>query len=209
MPLVLPLLEQIVAGQPRKPKPIHDSFQSIVDKFNANIVDADVNSAANISGSKLGNATIVGSDKLADGTVTTSKLETSTSTITGVTTAKIADTNVTTAKLAALAVTSAKLAMTIHVVAFTISSFTAYGVDLDSEVGSAAVNPTSSFAKATYDLVGCYVKTLTGSFGVGGVIAMYADDSGTNWAGTVRVIRDAAGSGNISGSAVYVFMQKV
>jgi hypothetical protein len=215
MPLVLPLLEQIVAGQPRKPKPIHDSFQSIVDKFNANIVDADVNAAANISGTKLADSTIL-TAKIADGQVTTSKLQTSTGAADGVTTIKIADLAVTKPKIAAASVTSDKLVMTIHVVAFTIVAgvFTGVTDSIDGglvvSVATATVNPTSTFAKATYDLVACYIKNpVVGAAGAGGVMSVTAGDSGTDWTGQVRVVRDRLTTGSATGSAVYVFMQKV
>jgi hypothetical protein len=46
-------LDQIVAGQPRKPSPIKNAIQAIQDLFTAGLTDADIRAAAGILRSKL------------------------------------------------------------------------------------------------------------------------------------------------------------
>lgn len=196
MPPVLPLISQIVAGQPRKPKPIHDSFQAIIDYFGS-IVDADI---LNVSGTKIINNSIVGTDKLVDGTVTTAKLESYTTGTTGVTTAKIADLAVTKAKLAAASVSWDKVDKVTHT----------NGVSWNFVAGGRQDNvitlsPTR--AVATYDLVALYIEGVSASAGARPLVTLIPDNGGSNWA--LRAIVDKENSGLVTGDVITVFALKV
>lgn len=219
MPIVMPYT--ILAGQYVQSGPVRANFQAIADKFNAGIVNADIAPAntANIDGTKLADNTTPGSKivsggigalQLAAGAVGNVALADSTGASDGVTAAKIATGAVTSAKLAAGAalanlaaasIGSDKLKLTFHAVTFTNL------IAISLNLSTLTVNPTLTFAKASYDLVGVFVKTISGTASAGAVFSVIPNDSGANWAGTLFGWCTITGS--ISGSVVYVFSSKV
>jgi hypothetical protein len=92
------------------------------------------------------------------------------------------------------------LKITVHSVAFTTGIFTG--------AGTQTVNPTSTFPKATYELEGIYVKNVTNPSGgtPASALCPIPDDTGTNWAGAVRITR--LDTGSVGGSLVYVFISR-
>lgn len=114
------------------------------------------------------------------------------------------------ANLAAASVALDKLKVTIHTVAFSDAQF--WGASTPMFFNKVA-NPSVSFPKATYELLGVFFKNLAFSGGAAqeATVSVIPDDSGANWAGRVRYVGQNSSSTTVtlSGTVVYVFISKV
>lgn len=95
-------------------------------------------------------------------------------------------------------IASEKLKLTLHAVAFSGTPLSA------ASVGSFAANPSSTFAVASYDLIGLFVKNPTYT----NVVACPTATDTTNWGATIRWANPTASSGAAGGTLVFAFLSK-
>jgi len=214
MPVTLPFDLASPAQREIKASELMSNYNALVNKFSAAIVDADVSTVANISGTKLASRSVTG-DRIVLAGVSQNELGASsvgTAQIidANVTTVKIADSNVTAAKILAASIAKDRLKLTVHEVAFSNTLFVDLQGTIALGVGLQAANPSVAFPKASNALIGWYIKniTITGGTSPTGVATLLTDDSGANWAGTVRYIlqSNSGATLTISGTVGYLFL---
>jgi hypothetical protein len=209
MPVTLPYDLIVPVKREIKSAELMGNYNALRDKFSAGIVDADCSANMNLNGTKL-LANTMPANRIIDGSVSQTQLAAN-----SVGTTQLIDLNVTTSKIALLAITGARLAaatiasekllLTVHVVAFATPALGTNSWHLQS------ANPSVSFAKANYDLLGVFVKNVTVEAGGGAPMGFaFANDSGANWAGSIVVQYQTTDGPSkvVSGSMVYVFLQK-
>lgn len=99
-----------------------------------------------------------------------------------------------------------KLKLTVHVVPFSFSAI-GRGATEVQQITEASVNPSVAFPKATYDLIGLFIKNSTLATIL--LSATAGDNAGANWYGRVRAIHADAASLTAAGDLVYVFLELI
>lgn len=223
MSLTIPFTFVGGAGNKAKASEVNANFAAVAAKFSegaGGIIDGDISTTAAIKGSKLsttpGNR--IPTAALEDEAVTDAKLANDTASPGADAGRAVSGDHIkllTPAHLArflpdapggsAPGIGSNKLKLTFHEVAFNTGSIPSSGALIGASV---AANPSSTFAQATYDLVGLYVRTLGGTATFGSAAPVTGNGGGPNWQGAVQCIFSGPGSVNLSGTLVYVFAQK-
>lgn len=190
------------AGSKAKAAEVNTDFDTVYSEFNGNIDNANVKASAGIDGSKLADGTVA-TAKLANDSVDNTKLKDSVA-VDGdraVTTDHIRDGAVTKAKHGAASVTSDKLDKVIHTQAYSFSA-------LATSNTISAVTPSGGsapFPKATWDLIGLFVKNLGGLEN----IEANAVDSGTDWTARINAYNHTGAPITATGTVVFIFLRKI
>lgn len=215
MSLTIPFT--FVAATKAKASEVNANFAAVAAKFTqgaGGILDEDISTSAAIKGTKISNTpgNAIPTDRLEAEAVTDAKLANDTANpgldsgraVSGDHIKALTEAHLD--RILPLAGIGAdRLKFTVHPVAF---SFSALGAINAAVVTGVAANPTISFPKATYDLVGLFIKNQTVTTAT--VLTPIANDVAANWAGSIQALNalDNGGAETAAGSLVYVFQQK-
>jgi hypothetical protein len=195
-----------VSGFDIDPTEMNTDLDTAYSEFNGNVDNANIKASAAIVGSKIASAPNgVGTSQINDNAVTADKLrdDATTDANRSVTTDHIRDLAVTKGKVAAATLTKAQLDLVFDERSF---SFVVGGViERTAHTGFDSQN----YAKATYDIIGAFIKnpSLSGGTGDEWVANLSFDDQTANWKAFIEIQVEGSG-GTFAGTTVVILLKK-